>query len=137
MRSTLRRNAMTTPVSVHCMSRQLMFSDLSCTGFRRKIWNLGTSASSCIGSCAPPGTSGSRAPPGTSGFFGLTSSDPAGNSPILNLQTVASHQSCFLLVSCGCCTRCFLCSQLCNLGIENLSNFCGPKHATFEPLWNM
>ena len=27
MRSTLRRNAMTTPASVHCMSRQLMFGD--------------------------------------------------------------------------------------------------------------
>ena len=39
MRSTLRRNAITTPASVHCMSRQLMFSDLSCTGFRRKIWH--------------------------------------------------------------------------------------------------
>ena len=39
MRLTLRRNAMTTPASVHCVSRQLMFSDLSRTGFRRKIWH--------------------------------------------------------------------------------------------------
>ena len=62
-------------------------------------------------------------------------------SPILNLQTVASHQSCFLLVSCRCCTRCFLCTQLSNLGIKNLSTPSGPKHqfslATFEPLWKM
>ena len=34
MRSTLRRYAMATPASVHCMSRQLVFGDLSCTGFR-------------------------------------------------------------------------------------------------------
>ena len=37
MRSTLRRNAMTTSASVHCVSRQVMFSDLSRTGFRKKV----------------------------------------------------------------------------------------------------
>ena len=72
MRSTLRRNAMTTPASVHCVSGQHVFGDLSCTGFRRKIWHprhhcLVTIHSSRIGSYAPPGTSGSRAPPGSSG----------------------------------------------------------------------
>ena len=77
------------------------------------------STSSRIGSCAAPGTSG---------FSGLTGSDPAGNPPILNLQTVASHQSCFLLVSRRCCTHCFLCTQLYNLGIENLSTPSGLKH---------
>ena len=41
---------------------------------------------------------------------------------------MASHQSCFLLVSCICCTRCFLCSQLCNFGVEYLSFLSGPKH---------
>ena len=35
----LRRNVMTTKASVHCMSRQLMYNDLSRTGFRRKIWH--------------------------------------------------------------------------------------------------
>ena len=142
MRSTLRRNAMATPASVHCVSRQLMFINLSRTGFRRVICTFGTmssspSASSRIGSCAPPGTSGSRAPPGTSGFCappgasgfsGLTGSDPAGKLLILNLQTMASHQSYFLLVSRKCCTRCFLCTQLYNLGIENLSTPSGPKY---------
>ena len=72
------------------------------------------SASSRIGSCAPapPGTSGSGAPPppgsSGSGFSGLTGSDLAGNPPrddCLSLRTVASHQSCFLSVSCRCCTR--------------------------------
>ena len=33
--STLRRYAIATPASVHCMSRQLVFGDLSCIGFRR------------------------------------------------------------------------------------------------------
>ena len=67
---------------------------------RKNLAPSAPSTSSRIGSCAPPGTSGSRAPPGTSGsgFSGLTGSDLAGNHPILNLQTVASHQSCFLLV---------------------------------------
>ena len=92
------------------------------------------------GSRAPPGTSGSRAlpgtsgfcaPPGTSGFSGLTGSDPAGNPRILNLQTVASHQSCFLSVSGRFCTRCFLCTQLCNLGTENLSTPFGSKDQIF------
>ena len=100
-----------------------------------KFGTLGTiasspSTSSRIGSCAPPGTSGSGAPPAPpgSGFSGLTSSDLVGNPPILNLQTVASYQSCFLSVSCRCCTRCFLSTQLCNLGIENLSTPSGSKH---------
>ena len=39
VRSTLRRNAMATPASVHCMSRQLVFGDLSCTGLKRKTWH--------------------------------------------------------------------------------------------------
>ena len=34
VRSTLRRYAMATPASAHCMSRQLVFGDLSCTRFR-------------------------------------------------------------------------------------------------------
>ena len=75
-----------------------------------RLGTLGTTssspstASSRIGSCAPP------APPGSSGFCGLTGSDPAGNH--LRTQTVASHQSCFLSVSCRCCTRCSLCTNL-------------------------
>ena len=40
MRSTLRRNAMATPASVHCVSHQLLFDDLSCTGLRRKVWHF-------------------------------------------------------------------------------------------------
>ena len=39
MRSTLRRNAMATPASVHCVSLQLVFCNLSCTGLRRKVWH--------------------------------------------------------------------------------------------------
>ena len=39
VRSTLRRNTMATPASVHCMSRQLVFGDLSCTGLKRKTWH--------------------------------------------------------------------------------------------------
>ena len=38
----------------------------------------------------------------------------------LNPQTVASHQSCFFSVSCRCCTRCFLCTQLCNFATSIL-----------------
>ena len=38
-RSTSRRYAMVTPASVHSMSRQLVFGDLSCTGFRRETWH--------------------------------------------------------------------------------------------------
>ena len=78
VRSTLRRYAMATPASVHCMSRQLVFGDLSCTWFRGRFGTLGTMssspsiASSRTGSCAPPGSTGS-------GFSGLTGSDPAGN----------------------------------------------------------
>ena len=34
VRSTFRRNAMAAPASVHCMSRQLVFGDLSCTGLK-------------------------------------------------------------------------------------------------------
>ena len=126
MRSTLRRNAMTTPASVHCMSRQLMFSDLSCTGFRRKIWHP---RHHCLVTIHI-----------ISHWISCSSWDfwiwilrsfrfgPCRHTPILNLQTVASHQSCFLLVSCRCCTRCSLGTQLCNLGIENLSTPSGSKH---------
>ena len=61
VRSTLRRCAMATPASVHCVSRQLVFGDLSCTGPRREIWHPrhhSPSTSSRIGTCAPPATSG-------------------------------------------------------------------------------
>ena len=93
------------------------------------------STSSRIGSCAPPGTSGAPpAPPGSSGsgFSSLTGSDPASNPPGNRSPTVASHQSCFLSVSCRCCRCCFLCTQLCNLDIENLSTPSGSKHQ-FSP----
>ena len=36
MRSNFRRYAMATPASLHGMSRQLLFGDLSCIGFRRE-----------------------------------------------------------------------------------------------------
>ena len=39
VRSTLRRYAMATPASAHCMSRQLVFGDLSCTRFGRETWH--------------------------------------------------------------------------------------------------
>ena len=137
VRPTLRRYAMATPASVHCMSRQLVFVDLSCTGFRRRLGTLSTTssspstASSRIGSCAAPGSSGS-------GFSGLTGSDPAGN--LSRTQKVASHLSCFLSVSCRCCTHCSLCTQLYNRSVVNLSSPSGSTHrfffAIFEPLWN-
>ena len=124
MRSTLRRYKMATPASVHCMSRQLVFGDLlhwvqeeDLAPSAPYIISSPSTASSRIGSRAPALRESSG-----SGFSGLTGSDPAGNLPILTLQTVASHQSCFLLVSCRCCTRCSLCTQLYNLGIVNLSS---------------
>ena len=142
MRSTLRRNAMTTPASVHCVSRQLMFSDLSRTGCSGgSFGNLGTiasspSTSSRMGSCVPPGTSGSRAPPGTSGFCAppgasgfscLTGSDPAGNPPILNLQTMASHQSFFSWFHVNVVHVVFFVRNCTTSAIF---------FATFEPVWN-
>ena len=39
MRSTFRRYATATPASVHCMSPQFVFGDLSCTGLRTELWN--------------------------------------------------------------------------------------------------
>ena len=81
-------------------------------------------ASSRIGSCALPGSSGS-------GFSRLTGSDPAGNPPkndCLIPRTVASHQSCNLSVSSRCCTRCSLCTQLYNRSIVNLSFPSGFTH---------
>ena len=39
---------------------------------------------------------------------------------------MASHQSCFLSVSCRCCARCFLCAQLCNRGIVHCWSLPGP-----------
>ena len=108
-----------------------------------RFGTLGTNASSpstssSSGSCAPP------APPGPSGsgFSRLAGSDLASNPPMdncLSPPTVASHQSCFLSVSCRCCTRCFLCKQLCNRNIVNPSSPSGSKHrsiffATIEPL---
>ena len=106
-----------------------------------RFGTLGTIASSPptssrIGSSAPP------APPGTSGsaLSGLTGSDPAGNLPrddCLSPQTVASKQSCFLSVSKRCCTRCSLCTQLCNPGIVNLSSPSGSKHRFSSQLSNL
>ena len=99
-------------------------------GSGSKFGTLGTiasspSTSSRIGSCAPPGTSGF-------GFSGLAGSDPADNPPIQNLQTVASHPPCFLLVSCRCCTRCFLCAFLLDPSINFLCNIrTFVEHVTF------
>ena len=115
------------------VSRQLMFSDLSRTGFRRKIWHprhhclvtihiishwITCSSWNFWISCS------------SWNFWILRSYrfGPSRQPPILNLQTVASHQSCFLSVSRKCCTRCSLCTQLYNLGIENFSTPSGPKH---------
>ena len=127
MRSTLRRNAMTTPASVHCMSRQLVFGDLSCTGFRRKIWHprhhclvtihiishwIMCSSWNFWISCS------------SWNFwiwilrsyrFGPGRQPPDSESPSIL----------FSIGLCRCCTRCFLCTQLCNLGTENLSTSSG------------
>ena len=114
--STLRRNAMATPASVQCMSRQHMFCNLSCTGLRRKVWHsrhhalitihrfyshwiLCTSCSLHLSDLGFPVLQ-VRTLPGTPRFF--------------------VFGSCFLSVSCSC-TRCSLCTQKCNRGIENLS----------------
>ena len=134
MRSTLRRNAMATPASVHCVSRQLVFGDLSCTGLRRKVWrprhhclvtihiishlimcsswNFRIWSSSCsswifwIWILRSYRFGPGRQPPEGR----LSESSDSGIASILF------------------CTRCFLCTQLCNLGIENLSIPSGPKY---------
>ena len=113
MRSTLRRKALTTPASVHCMSRQHIVSDLSCTGFRRKSWHprhpphhlaLDHVLLLELLDLDSPGTSGS-------GFSRVTGSDPAGNPP--TDSGIASIM--FLLVSFRRCARCSLCTQLYNV----------------------
>ena len=117
MRSTLRRDAMTTPASAHCVSCQLVFSFCAMRVLSARVSAI------CL-SGTPLGSSGS-------GFSGLTGSDPAGNRPrneCLSPQTVASHLSRFLSVSCSCCTRCSLCTQLCNRSIVNLSSPSGSMH---------
>ena len=90
-------------------------------------------ASSRIGSCAPPGSSGS-------GFLRSYGFDPA-RDECLSPRTAASHQSCFLSVSCRCCTHPSLCTQLYSSSIvESLISFwihASIFFATFEPLWNM
>ena len=135
MRSTLRRNAMTTPASVHCVSRQLVFDDLSCTGFRRKIWHP---RHHCLVTIHIISNWIVRSPWNFWIWSSCCSSwiwiprsyrfGPGRQPPDSEFQTMASHQSCFLSVSCQCCTRCFLCTQLCKLGVENLSTPSGPKH---------
>ena len=121
MGSTLRRNAMTTPASVHCMSRQFVFGDLSCTGLRRKIWHprhhchiisrwiMCSSWNFWIWILR-------------SYRFGPGRQPPDSESPDSGIASI------FLSVSCRCCTRCFLCTQLCNLGVVNLSTPSGSMH---------
>ena len=140
MRSTLRCNAMATPASVHCMSRQLVFGDLSCTGLRRKVWHprhhclvtihivshwiVRSSWNFWIWILRSYGFGPVQQPPGES----LSESLDSGIASAL-----------FPLVSCRCCTLCSICTQLHNRSIVNLSSFwihASIFFATFEPLWN-
>ena len=143
MRSTLRRDAMATPASVHCVSRQFVFGDLSCTGLRRKIWHPRHHCLFTIhivshwivpSSC-------------TSWIFWIrilrSCGFGHGRQPSPRTQTMASHQSCFLSVSCRCCTRCFLCSATVqSRNIVNLVNSFWIQASNFlrkisNPSWNM
>ena len=106
VRSIFRRYAMATPASVHCMSRQLVFGDLSCVGTINP--SPSTTSSHTGSSCALPALPGSApfAPPGSSGFSelcGLTGSHLAASLP--RTETEASHQSRFFSASCRCCAR--------------------------------
>ena len=137
VRSTLRRNAMATPASVHYMSRQLVFGDLSCIWFKKKT-------------CPPPHHEHFTIHRIISHWIVCSScsswvfwiwafwSYRFGSNQDPPKKTVASHQSCFPSVSCRCCTRCSLCTQLCNRSIVNPSSPSGSTHrfffATSEPL---
>ena len=107
MRSTLRRNAMATPASVRCVSRQLVFDILSCTGLKRKVWH--------------PRHHGRVTIHIISYWIGRSSWNvwiwsSSCSSWIWILQTVASIHVVLLV------------PQLCNLDIENLSTPSRSKH---------
>ena len=105
VRSSIRRYALATPASVHCMSRQLLFGDLSLalgSGHPRngELFTIHRIISHWINVCAPWGLFASSASLGFSGFSSLTGADPVGSFP--RTETVASHQTlCTLFSMCA------------------------------------
>ena len=133
VRSTFRRYAMAAPASVHCVSRQLVFGNLSCTGFGRETWHPRNHerftihriishwilvCSSCSSFVCPP-LSHLDSWDSLDHLVLRVRTRPGAPPRLPTTETGTSHQYRFLSVSCRCFTRCFLRAQLCNRDIAN------------------